>query len=68
MMHLHNYADYQRWAEPRTESRAVRALLTTVRTWTKKFHVRYVEVYGPYQVLLNMNGISISTKTYATTK
>ena len=30
MMHLVTYADYLRQKEPRTESRAVRALLTTV--------------------------------------
>ena len=29
MMHLDTYADYLRQVEPRTESRAVRALLTT---------------------------------------
>ena len=45
MMHLDTYADYLRQVEPRTESRAVRALLTTGGPRTKKFRGRYVEVY-----------------------
>ena len=64
MMHLDTYADYLRQAEPHTESRAVRALLTTGGPPTKKLHGRYVEVYGPYQVMLN--GISIYTRTHIT--
>ena len=66
-MHLDTYADYLRQVEPRTESRAVRALLTTGGPHIKKLHRRYVEVYGPYQVMLNVDGISIYTRTYATT-
>ena len=48
-------------------SRAVRALLTTGGPRIKKLHGRYVEVYGPYQVMLNVDGISIYTRTYVTT-
>ena len=59
LMHLDTYADYLRQVEPRTESRAVRALLTKGG--------RYLEVYGPYQVMLNVDGISIYTRTYVTT-
>ena len=66
MMHLDTYADYLRQVEPRTESRAVRALLTTGGPRSKKLHGRYVEVYGPYQVMLNVDGISIYTRTYVT--
>ena len=33
----------------------------------KKLHGRYLEVYGPYQVMLNVDGISIYTRTYVTT-
>ena len=33
----------------------------------KKLHGRYVEVYAPYQVMLNVDGISIYTRTYVTT-
>ena len=48
MMLLDIYENYLRQVEPRTESRAVRALLTTGGPRTKKLHGRYVEVYGPY--------------------
>ena len=67
MMHLDTYADYLRQVEPRTESRAVRAWLTTGGPRTKKIHGRYVEVYGPYQVMLIVDGINIYSRTYVTT-
>ena len=67
MIDLDTYADYLRQVEPRTESRAVPALLTTGCPRTKKLHGRYVEVYGPYQVMLNFDAISIYTGTYVTT-
>ena len=67
LMHLDTYADYLRQMEPGTESRAVRALLTTGGPRMKKLHGRYLEVYGPYQVMLNVDGISIYTRTYVTT-
>ena len=67
LMHLDTYADYLRQVEPRTESRAVRALLTTGGPRTTKLHGRNLEVYGPYQVMLNVDGISIYTRTYVTT-
>ena len=67
LMHLDTYADYPRRVEPRTESRVVRALLTTGGPRIKKLHGRYVEVYGPYQATLNVDGISIYTRTYVTT-
>ena len=44
-----------------------RALLTTGDPRIKKLHGRYLEVYGPYQVMLNVEGISIYTRTYVTT-
>ena len=45
----------------------MRALLTTGDPRMKKLHGRYLEVYGPYQVMLNVDGISIYTRTYVTT-
>ena len=45
LLHLDTYAVYLRQVEPRTESRAVRALLTTGGPRIKKLHGRYVEVY-----------------------
>ena len=68
LLHLDTYSDYLRQVEPRTESRAVRALLLTGGPRMKKLHGRYVEVYGPYQVMLNVDGISIYTRTYVTTE
>ena len=41
--------------------------MTTGGPRTKKLHGRYVEVYGPYQVMLNVDGISIYTRTYVRT-
>ena len=67
MMHVDTYADYLRQVEPRTESRAIRALLTTGGPRTKKIHGRYVEVYGLYKEMLNVDGINIYTRTYVTT-
>ena len=61
-MDLDNYADYLRKAETRTESRAVRALVTTGGTRTMKLHGRYIKVYVPNQVMLNVDG----TSTYST--
>ena len=66
-MNLDTNAGYLRQVEPRTESRAVRALLTTADPRIKKLQGRYVEVYGPYQVMLNVDGISIYTRTYVKT-
>ena len=66
-MHSDINADYMRQVESRTESRAVRAIMTTGGPQTKKLHGRYVEVYGPYQLMLNVDGISIYTTTYVTT-
>ena len=66
MMHLDTNADYLGQVEPRTESRAVQALLATGGPRSKKLYGRYVEVYGRYQVILNVDGISMYTRTYVT--
>ena len=67
MLHLDTYAYYLRQVEPRTVSKAVRALLSTGGSRMKKLYGRYVKLYGPYQVMLNVDGISIYTRTYVTT-
>ena len=64
---LDTYADYLRQLETRTESRALRALLITGGPRIKKLHGRYVEVYGPYRVMPNVDGISIYKRAYGTT-
>ena len=43
----------------------MRALLSTGGPRIKNLHGRYVEVYGPYQVMLKVDGIY--TRTYVTT-
>ena len=67
LMHLDTYADYLRQLESCTESRAVRAPLTTGGPRIKKLQGRYVEVYGPIQVMLNVDRVSLYTRTYVTT-
>ena len=57
MMHPDMEADYPRHAK----SRAVRAGLMTDGNWTMNINGRYVEVYGPYQEFLNVDGISVYT-------
>ena len=52
--------------EPRTNLRALRALLMTDGTQTMKTNDLYVELYGPYQVMLNVDGIGIYAMTYVT--
>ena len=42
-------------------------LLTTIGTRMRKPHGRYVEVYEPYQVILNMDEFRNYSKTYVTT-
>ena len=42
-------------------------LLMTGGTRTIKLHGRHVEIIRPYQLMLNVDGISIDTKTYVTT-
>ena len=54
-------------AEPRTESRAERTLLTMSGTRLKNFHERYLKNYRPYKVMLNVDGINYYTKTYVKT-
>ena len=66
IMHIDVYADYLSTVSPKTISRAVRALLT--RGSSKSVHVdnRYTEAYGPHEVMLNIDGINIYTKTMIT--
>ena len=67
LIHLDTFEDYLRQVEPHTESRAVRALLATDGPRIKKLQGRYVKVNGPYQMMLNVDGISIYSRTYVTT-
>ena len=66
LMHLDVNGEYLEQAEPRTESRAERALLTMGGTRLKNLHGCYLENYRPYKVMLNVDGINYYTKTYVT--
>ena len=66
IIHIDVYADYLSAKSPRTTSRAVKSLLT--RGGSKSVHVenRYTEAYDQHEVMLNIAGINIFTKTMIT--
>ena len=66
VVHLDIYADYLRQKDPKLDSRAVRALLTTGDPRLLKLDGHYIEVYGPFQILMNVDGINIYTKAHVT--
>ena len=66
IMHMDVYADYLSAISPQTISRAVRALLTRGGSKPGRVENRYTEAYGPHEVMLNIDGISIYTKTMIT--
>ena len=64
--HIDVYADYLSGIRPQTTSRAVRALLTRGSSKAVRVDNRYTEAYGPHEVMLNIDGINIYTKTMIT--
>ena len=66
LMHIDVYADYLRTISPKTPSRALRLLLTRGGGKSVRIDRRYTEAYGPHEVMLNIDGISIYTKTTIT--
>ena len=66
LVHLEPYADYLREKDPKLDSRAVRALLTTGGPRLMKVDGHYIDVHGPYPILMNVDGINISTKAHVT--
>ena len=60
------YADYLSTMSRQTTSRALRALLTRGDSKSVRFENRYTEAYGPYEVLSNIDGTNIYTKTMIT--
>ena len=66
IMHIDVYADYLSTISPQTTSRALRALLTRGGSNSVRVENRYREAYGPHEVMLNINGINIYTKTMIT--
>ena len=66
IMHIDVYADYLSAISPQTTSRALRALLTRDGSKSVRVENRYTEAYGPHEVMLNIDGINIYTKTMIT--
>ena len=66
MMHVDIYAAYLKQAKPRTESRALPVFISTVvsRDESQRALCGYMK---SYQVMLNLDGFNIYTKTYVTT-
>ena len=66
IMHIDLYADYLSAISPQTFSRALRALPTRGGSKSVRVENRYREAYGPHEVMLNIDGINIYTKTMIT--
>ena len=66
LVHLDIYADYLREKDPKLDSRAVRALLTTGDPRLMKVDGHYINVHGPYPILMNVDGINICIQTERT--
>ena len=66
LVHLDIYADYLREKDPKLDSRAVRALLTTGGPRLMRVDGHYIEVHGPYPIPMNVDGINIYTKAHVT--
>ena len=66
LVHLDIYADYLKKKDPNLDSRAVRALLTTGGPRLMKVDGHYIDVHGPYPIVMNVDGINIYTKAHIT--
>ena len=66
IMHIDVYADYLSAVSPQTTSRAVRALLTRGSSKSVRVDNKYTEAYGTHELMLNVDGINIYTKTIIT--
>ena len=66
LVHLDIYADYLKEKDPKLDSRAVRALLTSGGPRLMKVDGHYIDVHGPYPILMNVDGINIYTKAHVT--
>ena len=66
LMHIDVYADYFCTVSPKTPLRAIRALLTRGGGKLGRIDSRYIEVYGPHEVMLKIDGNNIYTETTIT--
>ena len=66
IMHIYMYADYLSAISRQTPFSALRALLTRGGSKSVRIDNRYTEAYDPHEVMLNIDGINIYTKTMIT--
>ena len=66
IMHIDVYANYLSAVSPQTTSRAVKTLFTRGSSKSVRVDKRYTESYGPHEVMINIDGINIYTKTMIT--
>ena len=66
LVQLDIYADYLREKDPKLDSKAVRALLTTGGPRLMRVDGQNIEFHGPYPILMNAEGINIYTKAHVT--
>ena len=66
IMQIDVLADCLSAISPQTPSRALRALLTRGGSKSVRLDNKYTEAYGPHEVILNIDGINIYTKTVIT--
>ena len=66
LVHLDSYADYLREKDPKLDSRAMLALLTTEGPSLMRVDGHYIEVHGQYPIPMNVDGINIYTKAHVT--
>ena len=63
LVHLDMYADYLREKDPKFDSEAVRALISIGRPRLMRVDGHYIDVYGSYPILMNVDGIKIYPKS-----
>ena len=61
LVHLGIHADYLREKDPKLDSRTARALLNAGGPRRMRVDGHYIEVDGPYPILMNVDGINIYT-------
>ena len=66
LVQLDIYANYLKEKDRKLDSRVVRALLTTGGPRLMRVDGHYIEVHGPYPILMNVDGIKIYTKAHVT--
>ena len=66
LVHLEIYADYLREKDPKLDSRALRALLTTGGPKLMRVHGHFIEIRGPYPILMNVDGNNFYAKAHLT--